>query len=632
MTPTTAGTRARCGPTSRAGRSRSPRSSASRPSNGIQSRAQSATPEQRQRAQQAAQARGVAPRSNDVYAGRDGNTYRRGARGLGAELGTGLEPGQLRPGRGIGRRPESPAAGAERGSGPRGLLPARRGRQRSQPGRWGAPGRGRGAGRGRGGRARRGRRPPALSAVSRAAVPEATGRWPNAMAEARVRVRRVAHLRARRLLGRLRGGRLAPDRDGPRAPLARRSRAGRGGPAPVRASSRRHVRCHRPTPAVAPDAVRRGRDASRHRGRHLRPRPERLAAPGDDDDRLPRAPGIAAARTWASRGTTSEASGGRCRLGIGGCSTRPSICPWSRGSPTTRALRRPTRARPSTASRSLPGFCGGSEARRPPASWRTWAGRSGGPRAIRDGSGRVIGHPAVAVHPAERWLVLANAVAFGSAYVLGAWTASFVLVLAVHHEVQYLYFTYAVARRAEAARGHGRAPESSADSPGSRSGRRSVLPPGRRARSPGSAVAPAVPDGRSARPLLAGRSHLDALGPGVWAPCRRRRRRESARCRRPGRGPWARPPCRRFYSGRVLARLVASPPAGRGGARLAPGPRPVGVGPHARRVDGARFGGGRRADHGGAASNGAPGRRPVRPPPPTWRAPSGRPRCGTRHP
>jgi hypothetical protein len=36
---------------------------------------------------------------------------------------------------------------------------------------------------------------------------------------------------------------------------------------------------------------------------------------------------------------------------------------------------------------------------------------------------------------------------------------SFVLVLAVHHEVQYLYFTYAVARRDEASRGHGLTPE-----------------------------------------------------------------------------------------------------------------------------------------------------------------------------
>jgi hypothetical protein len=63
------------------------------------------------------------------------------------------------------------------------------------------------------------------------------------------------------------------------------------------------------------------------------------------------------------------------------------------------------------------------------------------------------------VHPGERWLVLAHAMAFGSAYVLGAWTVSFVLVLAVHHEVQYLYFTYAVARRAGADRGQGVAAE-----------------------------------------------------------------------------------------------------------------------------------------------------------------------------
>ena len=53
------------------------------------------------------------------------------------------------------------------------------------------------------------------------------------------------------------------------------------------------------------------------------------------------------------------------------------------------------------------------------------------------------------VHPGERWLVVSNALGFGSAYVLGAWSSSFVLVLAIHHEVQYLYFTYALARRAE---------------------------------------------------------------------------------------------------------------------------------------------------------------------------------------
>jgi hypothetical protein len=57
--------------------------------------------------------------------------------------------------------------------------------------------------------------------------------------------------------------------------------------------------------------------------------------------------------------------------------------------------------------------------------------------------------PALLVHPGEWWVVLGHAVAFGSAYVLGASNASFLLVLAVHHEVQYLYFTYAMARRSE---------------------------------------------------------------------------------------------------------------------------------------------------------------------------------------
>jgi hypothetical protein len=40
----------------------------------------------------------------------------------------------------------------------------------------------------------------------------------------------------------------------------------------------------------------------------------------------------------------------------------------------------------------------------------------------------------------------ATYVAFSSGYALGASNASFLLVLAVHHEVQYLYFTYAMAR------------------------------------------------------------------------------------------------------------------------------------------------------------------------------------------
>jgi hypothetical protein len=82
-----------------------------------------------------------------------------------------------------------------------------------------------------------------------------------------------------------------------------------------------------------------------------------------------------------------------------------------------------------------------------------------GTAAIGGGPAAGAGRRAVAVHPGERWLVLANAVAFGSAYVLGAWTVSFVLVLALHHEVQYLYFTYAVARRAEASPGQGVARE-----------------------------------------------------------------------------------------------------------------------------------------------------------------------------
>jgi hypothetical protein len=50
------------------------------------------------------------------------------------------------------------------------------------------------------------------------------------------------------------------------------------------------------------------------------------------------------------------------------------------------------------------------------------------------------------VHPGEWWVVLANAVAFGSGYALGATNGSFVLGLAVYHEVQYLSFTYAMVR------------------------------------------------------------------------------------------------------------------------------------------------------------------------------------------
>lgn len=52
------------------------------------------------------------------------------------------------------------------------------------------------------------------------------------------------------------------------------------------------------------------------------------------------------------------------------------------------------------------------------------------------------------IHPGELWIVMSHAVAFGSSYVLGASNAAFLLVLAVHHEVQYLYFAYAVSRTA----------------------------------------------------------------------------------------------------------------------------------------------------------------------------------------
>ena len=79
--------------------------------------------------------------------------------------------------------------------------------------------------------------------------------------------------------------------------------------------------------------------------------------------------------------------------------------------------------------------------------------------AIGAGPETSAGRAALVVHPGERWLVLANALAFGSAYVLGAWTVSFVLVLAVHHEVQYLYFTYAMARRDEKSGRRGLVPE-----------------------------------------------------------------------------------------------------------------------------------------------------------------------------
>jgi hypothetical protein len=66
-------------------------------------------------------------------------------------------------------------------------------------------------------------------------------------------------------------------------------------------------------------------------------------------------------------------------------------------------------------------------------AWTLWRNR--GERVIS--TSQKVG----LVHPGEWWVVLAHAVAFGSGYALGASNASFLLVLAVHHEVQYLYFT-----------------------------------------------------------------------------------------------------------------------------------------------------------------------------------------------
>jgi len=60
----------------------------------------------------------------------------------------------------------------------------------------------------------------------------------------------------------------------------------------------------------------------------------------------------------------------------------------------------------------------------------------------RSGPGKLLN----LVHPGEWWAVVAHAVAFGSGYVLGASNASYLLVIAVHHEVQYLSFTWAMAR------------------------------------------------------------------------------------------------------------------------------------------------------------------------------------------
>ncbi len=88
----------------------------------LESRAQSLTPAQRQQAQQrtqqAVQARGGTPRSNDVYAGRDGSTYRRGADGWEQNTGQGWDRADFGQGResaaDLNRQQQARSAGAAR--------------------------------------------------------------------------------------------------------------------------------------------------------------------------------------------------------------------------------------------------------------------------------------------------------------------------------------------------------------------------------------------------------------------------------------------------------------------------------------------------------------------------------------
>jgi hypothetical protein len=89
----------------------------------LESRAQSLTPQQRQQVQQRAQTRaqgGTAPRSNDVYAGRDGNAYRRGAQGWEQNSGQGWDRANFSGGRetaaDLNRQQQARSAGAARES------------------------------------------------------------------------------------------------------------------------------------------------------------------------------------------------------------------------------------------------------------------------------------------------------------------------------------------------------------------------------------------------------------------------------------------------------------------------------------------------------------------------------------
>ncbi len=131
----------------------------------LESRAQSLTPQQRQQAQQRAQSRaqGATPRSNDVYAGRDGNTYRRGADGWQQNTGQGWDRADFGQGRessaGLNREQAARSAGAaressyQRGGGGSGVSAGSSGAGGARPSGGGA--RSGGGGRGGGGGRRR---------------------------------------------------------------------------------------------------------------------------------------------------------------------------------------------------------------------------------------------------------------------------------------------------------------------------------------------------------------------------------------------------------------------------------------------------------------------------------------------
>ena len=119
------------------------------------------------------------------------------------------------------------------------------------------------------------------------------------------------------------------------------------------------------------------------------------------------APGIEAARTSGSPATTRGAREGRRPPGTAGSSRRPSTCRWRRPSPTSRAPRRRSRGR--AVPRTGADRAGARRARGPGARERPRLPGVGVELMRRTGlDDRATGGPVV--HPAERWLVLANAV------------------------------------------------------------------------------------------------------------------------------------------------------------------------------------------------------------------------------